>query len=323
MGRYASSRNFGFGKQIANAGKVALRDYYGHGHHSTVATHAHRWSQFAKWAKGKGVRDLAKINCHELARDYAKYIKELMEEQELAVSTAQNYISSINTTFMALRGDRSVNISPSKYVGNRSNIRKVAPSALDEKRIQSAVMSLREAGLNRPAAVLELARAFGVRREEAIKADLNRWSREIALDRPEGPQVNVIDGTKGGRNADRWISVGEAQLKALHNALLARPAGSDNLIAPDESFAQFAIARSGEINQARKQLKQHGLPDYHDSRAAYACQRYFEITHSPAPVVAGKRLASKENDRKARTIISAELGHNRLDVLNSYIGSSR
>lgn len=325
MGRYASNRNFGFGKQIKNAGKTALRDFYGQGHHGTVASHSQRWSQFAEWSKNEGIRDLATVDNRELAIAYAEHIQAKVDANQLAVSTAKNHISTVNRTFLALRGDQYVNILPRDYIENRSNIRTTAPAALDENRAQETVKTLREAGLSRAAAVLELSRAFGVRREEAIKADLDRWSREANRydEISEKFRINVLDGTKGGRDAPRWITVGDAQREALKNALAARPAGSKNLIAPHERYVDVAIARRSELNQARAVLKQHGLPGYHDSRAAYACQRYEQITGSPAPVVTGTSLASKEKDRDARAIISAELGHGRLDVLNSYIGSSR
>lgn len=324
MGRYASGRNFGYGKQMQHAGKQALRDYYGQGHHSTVATHTQRWKSFADWAKEQGIRDLAKIDSREISEAYAEHIKTQVEAGDLAVSTAQNRLSTVNTTFAALRGDRHVQLSPRKYAGPRSNIRTTAPAALDTPRVQGAIAALQEAGLTRAAATLELARAFGVRREEAVKADLDRWVREAARCDQHGQSfVNVLDGTKGGRDAPRWVPVGEAQRQALANALAARPADSRNLIAPDESYAQLAISRGGEIAQGRNILKQHGLPGYHDARAAYACQRYEQITGHPAPAVAGERLASKDDDLKARLTISKELGHGRVDVLVSYVGSSR
>lgn len=319
MGRYASSRNFGYGKQMAHAGKQALRDHYGQGHHGTVATHADRWETFAEWAREQGIRDLAKTDNRELAMAYAEHVRAQVEAGDIAVSTAQNRISTVNTTFAALRGDRYVQISPREYAGPRNNIQTSAPAALETPRVQSAIAALQNAGLSRAAATLELARAFGVRREEAVKADLDRWSREAS----RHGAVNVIDGTKGGRDAPRWIPVDDAQRQALASALAARPADSNNLIAPGERYVDVAISRSSELNRGREILKQHGLPGYHDSRAAYACQRYEQITGRPAPAVAGKRLAPKDQDRQARAVISAELGHGRIDVLVSYVGSSR
>jgi hypothetical protein len=265
------------------------------------------------------VRDVAKIDNRELAATYAQHVRDQVEAGEISVATAQNRISTVNTVFAALRGDRHVKISPSEYAGTRSAVRTESPAAQDTGRVQSAAGALRAAGLPRAATTLELARAFGVRREEAVKSDLDRWSREAA----RHGAINVKEGTKGGRNADRWIPVGEAQRQALANALAARPADSANLIAPHETYAQLAISRSGEIAQAREILQQHRLPGYHDARAAYACQRYEEITDYPAPAVAGERQASKDDDLKARLIISKELGHGRIDVVASYVGSRR
>lgn len=319
MGRYASGRNFGYGKQIAHAGKQALRDHYGQGHHATVATHAERWTQFASWAREQGVRDLSRADSRELAMGYAEHVQTQVESGKISVATAQNRISTVNTTFAALRGDRHVQISPSAYAGTRSAVRSETPAALDTTRVPAAAEALRGAELPRAAAVLELARTLGVRREEAVKADLDRWSREAA----RHGAINVLEGTKGGRDTDRWIPVGEAQRQALASALAARPDGTRNLIAPHERYAQLAISRGGEIAQGREILQQHGLPGYHDSRAAYACERYEQITGCPAPAVAGQRLAPRDLDRQARETISTELGHGRLDVLTAYVGSSR
>jgi len=325
VGRYASGRNFGYGKQMEYAAKAALRDHYGQGHHGTVAAHASRWSSFATWAREQGIRDTAKVDSRELATAYAQYVAGQVEAGELAVATAQNRISTVNTVFAALRGDRHVQVSPREYTGPRSHVRTEAPAALDESRVQNTVEALREAGLPRAAAVLELARAFGVRREEAVKANLDRWAREaVRYDAVnQSYRINVVDGTKGGRDADRWITVGDAQRQALENALSARPEDSRNLIASHESYAQLAISRAGEIAEGREILQQHGLPGYHDARAAYACERYAQITSYPAPAVSGERLAPKTLDHLARTTISGELGHGRVDVLVSYVGSSR
>lgn len=319
MGRYASNRNFGYGKKMEFAGKNALRDYYGQGHHGTVATHTERWGHFSEWARGQGVRDLSKSDNHELATDYAVHIKTLVERGDISVATAQNRISSVNTTFTALRGDRYVQISPSAYAGKRSAIRTEIPAAINTSRISAALTELRNLNMNRAAAVIELARTFGVRREEAVKADLDRWSREAV----RHGAINILEGTKGGRDAPRWVIVGAAQRQALTNALAARPENSRNLIAPHESYAQLAVSRSSEVAQGREILQRHGLPDYHDSRAAYACQRYAEITEHPAPAVAGQRQAPRDLDRQARITISEELGHGRIDVLVSYVGSAR
>jgi hypothetical protein len=58
-------------------------------------------------------------------------------------------------------------------------------------------------------------------------------------------------------------------------------------------------------------------------RAAYACERYQQLTGVAAPIIAGERMVDKEDDKSARQVLAHELGHGRVDVISSYIGSSR
>ncbi len=319
MGKYASKRNYGYGKQMAYAGHQALVSLYGRGHYSTVATHSDRWGQFAQWAKDNGVKDLATTSNQALLERYAEHLQTQVLSGEMAVSTAQNLLSSANTTFLALRGDHRVRVSPSQYAGKRTNVRQTAPTALDTDKVTQTCRALEAAGLPRASAILQLAAAFGVRREEAIKADLDRWHREAS----RKGTVDVQEGTKGGRSAQRLIAVSEPQRAALAYARSVRPEGSRNLLALEERYADLATARQGELNRARPILKAHGLSGFHDARAAYACARYAVITGHPAPAVSGSLSPHKAQDQLARRLISQELGHNRLDVTVAYLGGRK
>lgn len=318
MGKYASSRNFGFGKNIAYAGREALRAYYADGHYGSVAAHSDRWSQFAQWAKEQGIRDLSKADQQATVDRYAVHVADRVQRQAISVQYGQNLLSTVNVTLAALRGDDRIRISPAQAVGHRSQVRTQAPGSLDRKRVEQAATALRAAGLTRAASVLELARDFGVRREEAVKADLDRWSREVE----RHGAVKVQEGTKGGRDAPRWVPVTDQARTTLAQAIASRPTGSRNLIAPNESYAQFAIARDSELNRAREILHTHGLSGYHDARAAYACERYQVLTGRAAPVVSGQRptAAGRSSDQSARMAIALELGHGRIDVVSAYIG---
>jgi hypothetical protein len=199
MGKYASARNFGFGKNIAYAGREALRAYYGAGHFGSVAAHSDRWNQFAHWAKGQGIRDLAKVDQQKAVDSYAASVAHRVLTREISLQYGQNLLSSVNVTLAALRGADRIRVTPAQAVGHRSQVRTQAPSSLDRDRVGQAGTALRAAGFGRAAAVLELARDVGVRREEAVKADLDRWSREVE----RHGAVNVQEGTKGGRDAPR------------------------------------------------------------------------------------------------------------------------
>jgi hypothetical protein len=105
---------------------------------------------------------------------------------------------------------------------------------------------------------------------------------------------------------------------ALKFARQISPAGSSNLIAPNESY-QSLLQKI--IRPARDVLHSHNLKGFHELRAAYACERYEQITQHRAPINGGQCYQLDKNlDRKARMQISYELGHGRIDVLAAYIG---
>ena len=168
----------------------------------------------------------------------------------------------------------------------------------------------------RMAAIVMLARTTGMRLREVILADLPRLQREA-----EQGRINIQDGTKGGRSgasAPRWVMANEAVKAALQFALNSAPTGSRNLLACDESYAAFL---QQAVLPARDTLHELGLKGIHELRAAYACERYEQLTYHAAPVNGGHCYRiDRELDRQARQQISHELGHNRIDVVSAYIG---
>ncbi|MFG8604136.1 integrase domain-containing protein [Pseudomonas aeruginosa] len=314
-------RNFGYGRQLSYAGPQALKDMFGGGHYATFKAHCDRWLAFVKWCrsdKGPGINDARHIDRKVLA-NYAAYLHNVVRRGDLAVSTAQNRLSSVNRTMAALRGDQYVTLpSPSKTLGmQRTGIRQSVPQGQDRDQVKQIVDALCRDHQLRAAAIVLLARATGMRLREAILADLPRLSRE-ANDRGK---INIQDGTKGGRagaSAPRWIAVDHHVQDALGFARQVSPASSSNLIAPDESYLTVL---QEIIRPARDVLHAHNLKGFHELRAAYACERYEQITHHPAPINGGICCQADRNlDREARRQISYELGHGRIDVVAAYIG---
>lgn len=75
------------------------------------------------------------------------------------------------------------------------------------------------------------------------------------------------------------------------------------------------------IRPARDVIHTHDLKGFHELRAAYACERYEQITQHQAPINGGRCYEiDRCLDRDARTQISYELGHGRIDVVAAYIG---
>ncbi len=250
--------------------------------------------------------------------DYAGHLREQVEQGELAIATAQNRLSSVNRTMAALRGDQYVKVpSPSKALGmQRTTIRTTAPQGQDREHLMRIVESLSEQH-SRAAAIAQLARATGMRLREAILADLPRLKREAE----HYGKINIQDGTKGGRSgasAPRWIRVDDHIHEALRFAEQVSPDGSHNLLAPNESYLDF---QREIVRAARDLLHKHNLKGFHELRAAFACERYEQITNHPAPINGGRcRRIDPRLDREARLQISYELGHGRIDVTSAYIG---
>jgi len=319
MGKFASTRNFGHGRSISYAGHHALRESY-QGRYATIEAHSERWKKFATWAKAQGINDTQRITVDHLAQ-YAQELSDRVADGEKTVSYAQNLVSAVNVTLEAMRMDRQVWVSPSKAIGaQRNNVREIPPASMDRARVDRALMELRYQGWVRQAMILEVARDLGLRRREGVTMNYR-----VALKEAEKTgKVNVTDGTKGGRGreVDRLVPVSERAMQTLRRgAELQEELGGRNLIAPGET--QKSVLQSLYSEAIRQIMRDHKLTAYHDARAAYACERYQQITGQPAPAVAGQREASKATDRPARKVISHELGHGRSDVLVSYVGAAR
>jgi integrase len=306
---------------MSYAGPQALKDMFGGGHYGTVKAHCGRWLAFVRWCRsdqGPGINDARQIDRKVLA-DYAAYLRDVVGRGDLAVSTAQNRLSSVNRTMAALRGDQHVKLpSPSKALGmQRTGVRQSVPQGQDRGQVKQIVDALCRHHHLRSAAIILLARATGMRLREAILADLPRLNREAK----EIGKINIQDGTKGGRagaSAPRWIAVDGHVRDALKFAREVSPVGSRNLIAQHESYLNLLQA---SIHPARDILHAHNLKGFHELRAAYACERYEQITQHSAPINGGQCCQVDRNlDREARRQISYELGHGRIDVVAAYIG---
>ncbi|MGH6634644.1 MAG: phage integrase N-terminal domain-containing protein [Gammaproteobacteria bacterium] len=155
---------------------------------------------------------------------------------------------------------------------------------------------------------LELQRAFGLRREEAIKFIPRYADRGDTL-------VLKPSWTKGSK--ERAIPVRtEAQREVLTR--VHRLAGRGSLIPGHRSYVQ-------QKHVYEKQTVRAGLSHLHGLRHEYAQSRYQELTGWKAPAAGGPKSAEltadqKRLDRDARLAISRELGHEREQITAVYLG---
>ncbi|MET4694507.1 integrase domain-containing protein [Endozoicomonas lisbonensis] len=319
-----NEHNFGFGRQMSYAGRNALREMMP-GQCCTVATHAVRWKQFCAWSKTQNICEAHQVN-NQTLRHYAVYLRARLEGQGklLTVATAQNLLSTCNVVLKALRGNEDIRIKPSEALqANREKVR-TEPPELSREKLAQAQAELILKGQERIAAVLGLCRELGLRSREAVLLDCHK-----ALEQNKAcGKIDIERGTKGGRGkstitspsrAERLLPVSDYARIALVRAAKLQGKG-DNLIPAGKKIEDFlALVRM----HSGPALKKHGLNNRHDLRAAYACEQYQLLTGDLAPVLSGHIGIDEHRDLQARQDLVQLLGHNRISVVSSYIGSRK
>ncbi len=155
---------------------------------------------------------------------------------------------------------------------------------------------------------LELQREFGLRREEAMKIQPHLSDK--------GKILWLKDSwTKGGKEREMPIRT-ESQRAVLERA--RELAGRGSLIPSHKEYDDQRRLYEGQCIRA-------GLCKMHGLRHAYAQRRFEEITGFLSPKAGGPKRADltgdqRALDKKARAVISKELGHERLNITVTYLG---
>ncbi|MGR9168624.1 phage integrase N-terminal domain-containing protein [Rhizobium sp. KDH_Rht_773_N] len=160
-------------------------------------------------------------------------------------------------------------------------------------------------------ASLLLQAAFGLRREEAMKFQPQAAIRSDHI-------TLQASWTKGGRARTIPITTLE-QRQVLQHVVKLIP-GRGSLIPAQLTYVEH-------LKRFEYQTLKVGLRNTHGFRHAYAQNRYRTLTGQACPLAGGKKWSDmtakeREADRAARRHISAELGHGRLKITDTYLGSA-
>lgn len=188
---------------------------------------------------------------------------------------------------------------------------------MDRNVLAKTTEQLQNAQQHNIAIIAQLARDFGLRFREASLLDAKQALKEAQ----QRNHINITAGTKGGRGreVDRWVPVNTKNFKTLMIAAELQQ-NNRNLIPESRNYKQW---RDQAYNNWRKVIERSSIKGFHDLRAAYACERYQQITGHVAPVITGQCLAPKPQDQQARMILAQQLGHSRTDVMAKYLGSAK
>lgn len=200
---------------------------------------------------------------------------------------------------MIPQDNRELGIDNRSYINNEVNkAKELTESQISQLKSERMRLSL------------ELARQFGLRREEALKFQPSYANQGEKL-------VLKASWCKGGRA--REIPIRTQAQRELLKACYAL-AGKGSMIPKDRSYKDHLKAFENACHRA-------GISNVHGLRHAYAQARYLELTgwHCPKVIDGLSRKTMTEEQRaidfKARMTISAELGHGREEVTAVYLGS--
>ena len=202
----------------------------------------------------------------------------------------------MNRQNVVARSNDHYGIPNRQFVTNISKAKSVLEADLAKVRDEHVRMSL------------ELQQAFGLRREEAIKF--------IPTYADQGDHLVLKPSwTKGGKARSIRIRTKD-QRELLDRA--HRLVGKGSLIPSSRNYIKQLRIYEGHTIRA-------GLSKMHGLRHAFAQRRYEELTGWKAPTAGGPATKSltldqRALDKKARAVISKELGHNRSAVTGVYLG---
>ncbi len=270
------------------------------GSHATQATRAYLLSHIANQLHELGFKGLS---ARSLRPKHVSALVTLWQRQRIAVGTIKNRLAAIRWWAGKVNRRGSIAQGNDYYgIASRQMISAVS-KAQTLTAAQLARISDRHVYLS-----LELQRAFGLRREEALKFRPNYADRGDRL-------VLKASWTKGGK--ERVIPIRTDEQRKLLGRVW-QLAGRGSLIPTERSYIQH-------LRVYVRQIMNSGLSKMHGLRHAYAQERYRELTGWPCPVAGGPKTQTlspqdRDIDKAARLTISRELGHVREEILSIYIG---
>ncbi len=242
----------------------------------------------------------------------AKHIYALVDHwksQGKKPATIKNYMSKLRNTAALLNNPKMVKPDNATYNIDKRSFKTGINKAIHH--IDFSKCSDPHIRLS-----LEGQTLFGLRREESMKF--------ILSEAHHGDVLKIMPSwTKGGRGRTLTIT-SDAQRQWLQKvAQLVQP--GESLIPQNRSYKQH-------LNHYEAEAKTMGVCKLHGLRHAYAQRRFRELTQSfdphhqglICPIDGGKTHNEMSNmekmiDKRARLIISRELGHCRKNVTRAYL----
>ena len=268
---------------------------------STQATRTRLLDLIANQLHELGLR---RMQPRSLKPKHVDALVDLWKDQGISVGTLKNRLSALRWWAKKVNKPSIIAKDNSVYaIGTRNCV------AEESKALELGEKKLSEISDPYVRLSIRLQAAFGLRREESIK-----FSPGYAI---QDDHIRLkASWTKGGRA--RTVPIRNDEQRRLLEEIKAFAKGGA-LIPAHLNYVQ-------QLNRYQRQLRTAGMKKLHGLRHAYAQRRYEELIGWKAPVAGGPAAKSLNDDqraldKKARAVISSELGHNRVRVSAVYLGT--
>lgn len=248
------------------------------------------------------------------------YSAAYIQQQLSFLRVFAGWINKPGMVLPALRYSREASLVKRTYTAQTD--KSWAGNGIDALRMIEAVASIDEY----VAAQLGVQLAFGLRRKEAIMflphaaiVPSHALPASHAVGERYAAFLRIKKGTKGGRL--RFTAIHTAlQHQALERAKRLAPYPTSHLGHPGKTLYQSLkrfenVVRKAGITRENIGVTPHGL------RHQFAGDLFFNLTEVPAPVRGGDPLLDADVLRAAYLEVARQLGHNRPQISNAYLGT--
>lgn len=242
-----------------------------------------------------------------LKQKHVRYLNDHWKESGLSVGTIKNRNATLRWLCHKMNKRDLMPSNASLKTGSRVHV------AQTNKAISLTAEQLGKITSYRVIVQLKLQEHLGLRREEAIKIQPHVADK--------GSHIELqASWCKGGRPRIVPVDSPEARYWLNEAKKVAHRRG--------ESMAGFATSYKAAKELYNKQVQRAGIKNPHGLRHAYAQKQFKEQLGIEAPINGGPQKSKfsesdKEEIHKARMKISEALGHSRLNITSTYLGSNR
>ena len=280
-----------------------LKQLLYHNRDGSFSTQAHRKRYLTRFSRELHELGYKQMHARSLKMKHVHALLKRWQEIGLSVGTQKNAVAHLRWWARKIGKDGMIPASNNVLLNGKQEL--IPTQSKAQYLSHSTLRQITDAHMRLS---IELQQEFGLRKEESLKF------RPSYAD--HGSYIELKGSwTKGGRK--RSIPVISFEQRDLIDRVHVI-AGQGSLIPAEYSLKQWK-------QKYERLLSKHGLRNLHGLRHGYAQRRYRDLTgwnsvFAGGPKREGLTQAQRSIDVRVRLQVSQELGHNRIEITDVYLG---